>query len=118
MRQRGNHGPVAGESRAGQLVEMPHALAIQLLARFVVLWLLARAILAYFGLWLSATRTMVLLSLVVPALLLLDLLRRRERVLLANLGLSLPVLYGIAVVISFALEVALTLVLRALSGAQ
>jgi hypothetical protein len=83
---------------------MLHSLAIQLVARFVVLWMLARAMLASLGLWFPTTRTAVLLSLLVAAVFLLDILRRRERLLLANLGLSLPVLYGIAALISLALE--------------
>lgn len=91
---------------------MPHSLAIQLAARFVVLWMLARVMLTFFGLWFPSTRTTVLLSLLVAAVFLLDVLRRRERLLLANLGLSLPLLYGMATLISLALELGTAVAFR------
>ena len=104
---------------------MLRGLTTRLLARCLLLWLLARAMLASLGLWLPepsmtgpwlpAARTAVLVALAVAAILLLDVLRRRERVLLANLGLSLPALYALATLFGLTMEVAAAIAHRVLS---
>jgi hypothetical protein len=100
---------------------IPRELLPLLFRRTLALWLLVRLLLgmagAIVGLWLLpsaglSARVAVLVALVV----LLDLRRRGERILWANLGAGLPVITVAALVVGLIAEVALGLTVSVLRG--
>lgn len=100
---------------------IPRELLSLLLRRTLALWLLMRLLLgmagAIVGLWLLPSAGLsARVAMLVAIVVLLDLRRRGERILWANLGAGLPVITVAALVIGLIAEATLGLAVVALRG--